>query len=108
MKEQHALFTQVSLAHDIPEYNLKRGSVGTIVEYYPMPDDQEDGYSLEGFDVPNITIEVAASKIISLAQYQQEEILLSKVRQLSESRLVQFQDYLDFLIQKENSDRKSS
>lgn len=108
MKKKHALFTQVSLAHDIPEYNLKRGSVGTIVEHYSMPEDEEDGYSLEGFDVPNVTIEVAASKIISLSQYQQEEILLSKLRQLSESRLSQFQDYLDFLLQKENGDRKSA
>jgi Domain of unknown function (DUF4926) len=108
MKEKYALFTQISLAHDIPEYNLKRGSVGTIVEHYPMPEDEEDGYSLEGFDVPNTTIEVAESNIISLSQYQQEEILLSKLRQLSESRLLQFQDYLDFLLQKENSDRKSA
>ncbi|WP_414859150.1 DUF4926 domain-containing protein [Nostoc sp. KVJ3] len=32
------LFSQVALAQDLPEYNLKRGSVATIVEHYPMPE----------------------------------------------------------------------
>lgn len=39
---------------------------GTVVEYYPMPDPQEDGYSLEGLDVPEVTIEVPAAQITSL------------------------------------------
>lgn len=108
MKEQHTLFTQVALAQDIPEYNLKRGAVSTIVGHYPMPAGEEDGYSLEGLDVPNVSVEVAASQIISLAQWRQEEILLAKLRQLSEVRLLQLHDYLDFLVQKETSDRQSA
>ncbi|MEH2239550.1 DUF4926 domain-containing protein [Nostoc sp.] len=34
MKVQHPLFSQVALAQDLPEYNLKRGNVATIVEHY--------------------------------------------------------------------------
>jgi hypothetical protein len=30
------LFSQVYLTEDIPEYGLKKGSIGTIVEYYPI------------------------------------------------------------------------
>ncbi|MBD0265363.1 MAG: DUF4926 domain-containing protein [Tolypothrix sp. Co-bin9] len=108
MKVQYPLFSQVALAQDLPEYNLKRGNVATIVEHYPMPEGEEDGYSLEGFDLPNITIEVAASQIIPIAQWQQEEIILAKLRQLSEARLLQLQNYLDFLLQKEESEDQSA
>lgn len=37
------LFTQIALHEDIPEYGLKKVSIATIVEYYPMPEDREDG-----------------------------------------------------------------
>ena len=56
------LFTQVALCQDIPEYGLKKGAVGTIVEYYPMPEDEEDGYSLEGL-ISQDTVEVSESQI---------------------------------------------
>ncbi|MBD2497500.1 DUF4926 domain-containing protein [Nostoc sp. FACHB-280] len=108
MKIQYPLFSQVALAQDLPEYNLKRGNVATIVEHYPMPEGEEDGYSLEGFDLPHITIEVSASQIIPVAQLQEEEIILTKLRKLSGARLLELQDYLDFLLQKEDSEHKSA
>ncbi|MFB2922414.1 DUF4926 domain-containing protein [Aerosakkonema funiforme] len=60
---QFNLFTQVALREDIPKYGLKKGDIATIVEHYPMPEGEEDGYSLEGFDVETITVEVAESQI---------------------------------------------
>lgn len=60
------LFTPVVLTVDIPELNLKQGSMGTIVEYYPMPEGQEDGYSVEGL-IPLDTVEVTASQIAAIA-----------------------------------------
>ena len=81
MKVQYPLFSQVALAEDLPEHHLKRGEIATIVEHYPMPEGEEDGYSLEGFDVPNVTVEVAASQIMSLSQWQQGEAILVKLRQ---------------------------
>ncbi|PZD73368.1 hypothetical protein C1752_02387 [Acaryochloris thomasi RCC1774] len=77
MTIQYPLFSQVALAEDVPDYDLKRGDIATIVEHYPMPDEEEDGYSLEGFDVPHITLEVASSQIISVDQWQQEEAIFS-------------------------------
>ena len=103
MKVQYPLYSQVSLAEDLPEHHLKRGDVATIVEHYPMPEGEEDGYSLEGFDVPHITVEVAASKIIPVNQWQQEEKILAKLRQLSQPRLLQLEEYLEFLLQKEKA-----
>lgn len=61
------LFTQVVLKEDLPKYNLKKGNVAIIVEYYPRPEGEEDGYSLEGFEgIVNDTVEVRESQIESL------------------------------------------
>ena len=56
------LFSQVQLTQNIPQLNLKKGSIGTIVEYYPMPNSLEDGYSLEGL-ICQDTVEVSESQI---------------------------------------------
>jgi len=101
MKAQYPMFSQVALAQDLPEYNLKRGDIATIVEHYHKAESEEDGYSLEGFDLPQVTIEVAASQIIPVVQWQREEIILRKLRQLSELRQQQLEEYLDFLLQRE-------
>ncbi|MGK7891932.1 MAG: DUF4926 domain-containing protein [Leptolyngbyaceae cyanobacterium] len=108
MSNQYPLFSQVALAEDIPTYHLKRGDRATVVEHYPMANDEEDGYSLEGFDVPNVTIEVAASQIMSLQQWDQQQVILEKLGQLSAPRLLQLEEFLDFLIQKEVSARESA
>jgi len=62
------LFAQVALKEDIPEYNLHKGDTATIVEYYPMPEGEENGYSLEGFDIPQITVEVGESQIEAVSK----------------------------------------
>lgn len=35
-----------------------------------MPTPEEDGYSLEGFNVPGVIVEVSASQITSLEKWQ--------------------------------------
>ena len=55
------LFSQVQLTQDVPQFNLKKGSIGTIIEYYPMTD-TEDGYSIEGL-IDQDTVEVSESQI---------------------------------------------
>jgi hypothetical protein len=59
------LFSQVALREDIPELNLSKGSIGTIVECYSL-DKQESGYSLEGL-IPQDTVEVSESQIEAIA-----------------------------------------
>lgn len=56
------LFSQVALREDIPELNLMKGNVGTIVECYSGLDKQENGYSLEGL-ISQDTVEVSESQI---------------------------------------------
>ncbi|NEO52168.1 MAG: DUF4926 domain-containing protein [Okeania sp. SIO3B5] len=55
------LFSEFQLTQDIPELNLKKGSIGVIVEYYPMSQ-EEDGYSVEGL-IAQDTVEVTESQI---------------------------------------------
>jgi hypothetical protein len=59
------LYTEVALTQDLPEYGLKKGDTAIVIEHYPMPEGQEDGYSLEGFDIPilGVTVEVRESQI---------------------------------------------
>ena len=68
-----SLFSQVQLTQDIPEFNLKKGSIGVIVEYYSMSEG-EDGYSVEGL-IAQDTVEVAESqiKLINVEQIQEKE-----------------------------------
>lgn len=60
------LFTQVVLREDLPQLNLQKGHVGTIVECYPNPEGEEFGYSLEGL-IPQDTVEVSESQIEAIA-----------------------------------------
>ncbi|MGK7922763.1 MAG: DUF4926 domain-containing protein [Trichodesmium sp.] len=71
------LFSEVQLIQDIPEFNLKKGSIGIIVEYYSMSEG-EDGYSLEGL-IAQDTVEVAESQIqlINVEQPQEKATFLS-------------------------------
>jgi hypothetical protein len=64
-KQKIELYTQVELTEDLPKYGLKKGAIAMVIEHYPMPENQEDGYSLEGFDreIEGITVEVRASQI---------------------------------------------
>lgn len=43
MKPKFPLFSEVVLLEDITLYNLKRGSVGTVVEHYMGNEQQEIG-----------------------------------------------------------------
>jgi hypothetical protein len=71
------LFSQVRLTQNIPQFNLEKGSIGTIVEYYPMPEGQEDGYSLEGL-IYQDTVEVAESQIAMITIEKKREKVSSK------------------------------
>lgn len=53
----YKLFEEIILTKDIPEKRLKKGDVATIVDHHPVSND-EDGYSLEVFDVLGNTIAV--------------------------------------------------
>jgi len=92
------------LLQDLPIYNLKRSSVATVVEHYALGELEKSGYSLEGFNVPNVTIEVAESQIISIEQWQKEMEILEKLHQLSVVELVHLESYIVKLLSEESRD----
>jgi hypothetical protein len=51
------LLPRVILTADLPEEDLKKGDVGTVVEHHVVPG-QEDGYSVEFFDMIGNTVAV--------------------------------------------------
>ena len=53
------LFEQVALAKDIPEENLRRGDLATIVDSHPA-NAGEIGYSIEIFNAVEDTIAVTS------------------------------------------------
>ena len=57
-----SLFSQIQLTQNIPQFDLKKGSISTIVEYYPTSENLEDGYSIEGL-IYQDTVEVSESQI---------------------------------------------
>lgn len=52
------LYSDIVLVRDFPEYNLRAGDVGTIVERHDVPN-REVGYSVEFFDRLGNTVAVA-------------------------------------------------
>jgi len=76
------LFQQVALARDIPEKNLRRGDVATVVDSHPA-NGGEVGYSVEIFNAVGDTIAVTAVPESFLEKLTADEIL--HVRPLTES-----------------------
>ena len=72
-----SLFSQIQLTQNILQFNLKKGSIGTIVEYYPVSNSLEDGYSIEGL-IYQDTVEVAESQIELIFTHQNREKVSSK------------------------------
>ena len=70
-------FSQVQLTKDIPQFDLKKGSISTIVEYYPTSENLEDGYSIEGL-IYQDTVEVAESQIELIFTHQNREKVSTK------------------------------
>jgi hypothetical protein len=67
-------FQQVALAKDIPESNLRRGDLATIVDVHPA-NGGEVGYSIEVFNALGETIAVTTVPESVLEELTANEIL---------------------------------
>jgi hypothetical protein len=67
-------FQQVALAKDIPENNLRRGDLATIVEIHPA-NGEKVGYSIEIFNALGETIAVTTVPESALEELTANEIL---------------------------------
>ena len=78
---KHPLFSRVALAEDLPQENLRRGDVATIVEYYEGRAGQEPGYELEVFNAVGDTIAVTTVRESQIEELRGDEVLSVRPRQ---------------------------
>lgn len=77
------LYDYVALSRDLPEYNLQRGDVATLIDRIPHPSGGEDGYILEIFNALGESIAVVAVSMSAVEPLRSDEILT--VRSLSQA-----------------------
>lgn len=85
MATEIKLYERVSLLRDVPEKNLKRGTVGTLIDYIPHPGDGEIGCVLEVFNVLGESIEVVVVPRSDIDELQENEVFLAIRREAPRS-----------------------
>ena len=64
------LYEEVTLARDVPEYNLKQGDLAILADIVPHPKGGEEGYVLELFNEVEESVNVV---IVPKSAIQEEE-----------------------------------
>lgn len=77
------LYQSVALRRDLPEHNLKKGDVATLIDHVPHPSGGEDSYILEVFNAVGESIKVIAVPRLDVEVLRADEILT--IRSLVES-----------------------
>ncbi len=68
------LYTDASLARDIPEHQLRRGDLVRVIDHHPSANG-ESGYSIEVFNAIGDTIAVTAVPESALEPLRKDEVL---------------------------------
>ena len=69
------LYERVALRRDLPEYNLRRGDVGVLVDRVPHPEGGEEGCLLEVFNALGESIAVVAVRESEVEALRPDEVL---------------------------------
>lgn len=72
------LYSEVVLARNIAEYNLKIGDVATLVDLVPHPQEGEAGCVLEIFNAIGESIAVVAVPVSAIKPLEANEILTTR------------------------------
>lgn len=68
------LYQSVALRRDLPEHNLKKGDVATLIDRVPHPSGGEDGYIWEVFNAVGESIAVVAVPSSDVELLRSDEI----------------------------------
>lgn len=68
------LYTEVALAHDLPEHRLRRGDLVRLVDHH-VARDGEEGYSAEVLGAKGQTLAVIAVAASGLEALRDDEVL---------------------------------
>jgi hypothetical protein len=77
------LYQRVVLSRNLPDHNLKKGDVVTLIDHVPHPSGGEDGYILEVFNAVGESITVIAVPMSAVQPLKNDEIF--SVRSLAEA-----------------------
>jgi hypothetical protein len=77
------LYQRIALRQNFPEYNLKVGDIGMLIDQVPHPSDGEDGYVLEIFNAVGESINVVLVPMSAVEPLSANEVLT--VRSLLEN-----------------------
>ncbi|GAB4188597.1 MAG: hypothetical protein Fur006_29150 [Coleofasciculaceae cyanobacterium] len=69
------LYQSVALRRDLPEHNLKKGDVATLIDRIPHPSGGEEGYILEVFNAVGESLKVIAVPSSDVEVLRADEIL---------------------------------
>jgi len=67
------LYTEVALTRDFPEYNLKKGDLGWLIDYLPAVDGEE-GCILEIFNAVGESIDIATVPVSAIEELRADQI----------------------------------
>jgi len=68
------LYTRVVLSRDVPEENLRRGDVATVIDYVAHPAGGEEGAILEVFNALGETIHVSVVPVSAIETLRPEHV----------------------------------
>jgi hypothetical protein len=68
------LYSEVVLARDFPEHQLKRGDMATVVEYVQHPEGGEEGCILEIFNVLGESIAVVTVPVSAVERLRADQV----------------------------------
>ena len=80
---KYPLFTRVALADDLPNENIRRGDLATVVEYYEGSPGQEPGYELEVFNAVGDTYAVVTARESQIECLRKDELLSVRPQKLA-------------------------
>ncbi len=69
------LYERVALRRDLPEHNLRRGDVGTLLDYVPHPEGGEQGCAVEVFNALGESIAVVMVPESDIEALRADEVL---------------------------------
>jgi Domain of unknown function (DUF4926) len=78
-----ALYQEIALNRDFPDYNLRQGDMATLIDYVPHPETGEEGAILEVFNALGDTVSVVTVPVSSIDALQPNDIL--SIRRLAQA-----------------------
>lgn len=69
-----ALYQEIALNRDFPEYNLYRDDMATLIDYVSHPEQGEEGAILEVFNALGDTLSVVTVPISSIDALQPNDV----------------------------------